>query len=127
MAFRFEFDSANRILLLRVDGRLTDELLGELLQSDSEVFDRDRCQSWHSRLLIGYRVCRLQRNYPPVCASGTSHAGCQSTSYCRGPADTCIWSISHVSAHERGFTATSDDRTHDGRGVCSTRRSIPTV
>jgi hypothetical protein len=33
MAFRFEFDSANRILLLRVDGRLTDELLGELYKA----------------------------------------------------------------------------------------------
>jgi hypothetical protein len=30
MALRFEFDSANKILLIRVDGRLTDELLAEL-------------------------------------------------------------------------------------------------
>jgi hypothetical protein len=29
MAFRFEFDTANRILLCRVEGRLTDKLLAE--------------------------------------------------------------------------------------------------
>jgi hypothetical protein len=29
MAFRFEFDHANRILLLRVEGQLSDELLAE--------------------------------------------------------------------------------------------------
>jgi len=33
MAFRFEFDAANRILLLRVEGRLTDELLAECYQA----------------------------------------------------------------------------------------------
>jgi hypothetical protein len=30
MAFRFEFDPANKILLLRAEGRMTDELLGKL-------------------------------------------------------------------------------------------------
>jgi hypothetical protein len=30
MGFRFEFDSVNKILLLRFEGRLTDELLTEL-------------------------------------------------------------------------------------------------
>ena len=29
MGFRFEFDHANRILLVRIEGRLTDELLAE--------------------------------------------------------------------------------------------------
>ena len=33
MAFRFEFDKANRILLLRVEGRLSDELLKECYEA----------------------------------------------------------------------------------------------
>jgi hypothetical protein len=33
MAFRFEFDTANRVLLCRVEGRLTDELLAECYEA----------------------------------------------------------------------------------------------
>ena len=33
MGFRFEFDLANKILLLRVEGRLTDESLAEVQQA----------------------------------------------------------------------------------------------
>jgi hypothetical protein len=33
MGFRFEFDSATRILLLRVEGRLSDELLAECYEA----------------------------------------------------------------------------------------------
>ena len=29
MGYRFDFDAVNKILLLRVDGQLTDELLAE--------------------------------------------------------------------------------------------------
>jgi hypothetical protein len=36
MSFRFEFDSANRILLVRVEGRLTDELLAECYEAIRE-------------------------------------------------------------------------------------------
>ena len=33
MGFRFEFDHANRILLLRVEGQLSDELLAECYEA----------------------------------------------------------------------------------------------
>jgi hypothetical protein len=33
VGFRFEFDAANRILLLRVDGKITDELLGRCYEA----------------------------------------------------------------------------------------------
>lgn len=33
MGFRFEFDSANRILLVRVEGRLSDKLLAECYEA----------------------------------------------------------------------------------------------
>jgi hypothetical protein len=33
MPIRFEFDQVNKILLLRVDGQLTDELLGEVYRA----------------------------------------------------------------------------------------------
>ena len=33
MAFRFEFDKANRILLVRVEGRLSDKLLAECYEA----------------------------------------------------------------------------------------------
>jgi hypothetical protein len=33
MAIRFEFDEVNKILLARIDGRLTDELLGDVYRA----------------------------------------------------------------------------------------------
>jgi hypothetical protein len=36
MAFRFEFDRANKILLMRVEGRLTDESLAEVYRTGLE-------------------------------------------------------------------------------------------
>jgi hypothetical protein len=33
MAYRFEFDAANQILLIRFEGRLTNEVLGEFYQT----------------------------------------------------------------------------------------------
>src|SRR5208282_4011799 len=45
----------------------------------------------------------------------------------RGPADTCIWSVSHVSDRGRANATAPDGCTHYGRGFGSTRRSIPTL
>ena len=73
MGFRFEFDPANKILMTRLDGELTDELIKEtdvgmrkhLLEKNPQVHIVD-CSSVSKFLISGDAVRSLARREPAL-------------------------------------------------------------
>ena len=53
-SFRFEFDRASKIMLIRFKGRVTNELLA--LPNSKKICDRDGRERQHHGLLAGHRI-----------------------------------------------------------------------
>ena len=128
MGFRFEFDQVNKILLLRVEGRLTDELLAEYYAAIGKYSTATDARTgiWDLSSITEFAV--TSDLSPCAGESGTCHAGCIPAS----PIYSCsdhgwFWPSSHVSNAGRGYEAAPESSTYRRRGVSSTRHPIPAL
>ena len=52
MGFRFEFDPANKILMTRMEGELTDDLVRESRRRNSQAFVREKPSDSHCGMFL---------------------------------------------------------------------------
>jgi len=122
----FEFDADNKILLVRFDGRLTDESVAEFYRAIRKYWTAADASvgivdfSSVTEFALSSNLIHQSANQEPM------HVGCdQPLSLYRCSGDVCIWASSHVSDYGRTDKAAPACRTHAGRGVGNTPHSVP--
>ncbi len=127
MAFRFEFDRANRILLAGFEGRVTEGLVAECYRATRKYSTATDARAQILDFSYTTEFALSPDFLQTLARKPASPDGLMRPCFIVAP--TCVWirSSSRVSDGGRAYAAITGSRTYHRRGVSSTRRSIHTL